>query len=700
MRIARALALAGIDSRRKCETYIRNGAVAVNGEVVGDLGRQVDLEEDAVTFRGRLLRFEKYVYYILHKPVGYTTTAADPHARKTVFELLPRLLVSRTRQTSAAPRTRVFPVGRLDRDSSGLLLFTNDGDLANRLIHPRYQIGKWYEVRLDRPFDPADGRKLLAGIMLEEGKAQVEKFHRTSRRGIRLLICEGKKREVRRIFEKLGYKVVSLCRIAFGPLVLAQMPPGHGRFLKSHEVRELKKAILRAPGTLRSCILTLFLLSAFSSIFFIPLAWSMGKRPPKETKEVSAEAAKVKAPPLTLEDCFRLALARSETLAIREEEIKKTTAQFFKATSQALGTVDFVATDFHQDPQGESTTSGSSVGGTLSASERRERKITIAQPIFQGFKSIGALAGAGSLKNQRTAERDRASQLLFLDVANAFYTVLKNEKDVRTIEGIHQSYEERIGDLTAREKIGRSRMSEVATAKTQMKILESQLASARGAFEISKHLLEFLAGIPISEERLIEEEIPAKTFDEIDPSEIAAGRADVEAARQAMKAAGRNIVIAQSSLWPRVTLEHNQYEHREGFQSGINWDLLFKINVPFFQGGGAIGELKDAISEWKKSRFAYSLAKRKAELEIKDAYQDWISSHEQYEALEDAVKVSQENFLLQKDEYSRNLVGNLDVLSALQSLFETRRNANQAFYQMKQNFWQLRIAMGECCESL
>ena len=240
MRIARALALAGIDSRRKCEIHVTNGAVSLNGEVVRDLGRQVDPEEDAICFRGRPVHFPPHVYYVLHKPVGYTTTASDPHAAKTVYHLLPRTLISGSRQPRPS-RTRVFPVGRLDRDSSGLLLFTNDGELANRLMHPRYKIGKWYEVRLGRAFDARDGRRLTAGVGLEEGMARVQKFPRLTRRMLRVLLCEGKKREVRRIFEKLAYRVTELRRISFGPLQLGDLPPGRGRPLRPEELRALQR---------------------------------------------------------------------------------------------------------------------------------------------------------------------------------------------------------------------------------------------------------------------------------------------------------------------------------------------------------------------------------------------------------------------------------------------------------------------------
>ena len=242
MRIARALALAGIDSRRKCEVFVTAGQITVNGEVVRDLGRQVNPEEDEILFRGRPLAREAFVYYVLNKPIGYVTTASDPFAKKTVFELLPSKLVPRTGKPMPS-RTRVFPVGRLDKNSTGILLFTNDGDLANRLIHPRYEMAKWYEAKLDRALDPRDRGHLLNGVNLKDGVAKAEKVRMLSKRNLQLLICEGKKREVRRIFAAMDYEVVKLVRIAFGPIILGKMPLGHGRFLNKNEITLLKQAV-------------------------------------------------------------------------------------------------------------------------------------------------------------------------------------------------------------------------------------------------------------------------------------------------------------------------------------------------------------------------------------------------------------------------------------------------------------------------
>ncbi len=242
MRISRALALAGIDSRRKCEEHVRNGAIQVNGEVVRDLGRQVEPGVDQIAFRGRALPFQSFVYYVINKPEGYMTTASDPHAKKTVYELLPRKLVKSTRNPGD-DKLRVFPVGRLDKDTMGVLLFTNDGDLAHKLLHPRYRVNKWYEARLGRAFAPEDGRKILAGVRLKDGMAKAEELRTISRRIVHLRICEGRKREVRRLFESQGYQVERLVRLAFGPILIGDLKLGQGRFLGKQEVQALRAAV-------------------------------------------------------------------------------------------------------------------------------------------------------------------------------------------------------------------------------------------------------------------------------------------------------------------------------------------------------------------------------------------------------------------------------------------------------------------------
>lgn len=244
MRIAHALASAGLGSRRKCEVFVTNGAISVNGEIVRDLGRQVDFETDTIMYRHKVLQVAPHVYYILNKPESYVVTAQDIHAKKTVFDLLPRQLVNQTRQSSSH-RVRVFPVGRLDKDSSGLLLMTNDGELANRLIHPRFHVEKWYEVKLNRAWVPQDSNKVLNGFHSYDGILRLEEIRPISTRGLLVELREGKKRQIRRVFKRFGYEVIYLNRVSFGPLKLGKLGLGQGRFLTSFEAKELRQAVFK-----------------------------------------------------------------------------------------------------------------------------------------------------------------------------------------------------------------------------------------------------------------------------------------------------------------------------------------------------------------------------------------------------------------------------------------------------------------------
>ena len=415
----------------------------------------------------------------------------------------------------------------------------------------------------------------------------------------------------------------------------------------------------------------------------------MAKRPPASAKKM---VVPVQRAPLTLQDCYELALKRSETVLIQKEDIKEAEAQFFKAASEALGDVDYEMTYFRQE---ELPSSEGGVSGSFTDPDRRERKFVIKQPLFQGFKSLGALVGAGSLKKEQKEEWVRAKELLFLDVASAFYGLLREKKNLQITEGIYHLYGSRIRELISRERIGRSRTSEVATAKVRMKEAEAELARTRAAHAMAQDLLEFLTGKSLQGRKLQEEELPQEAIQEIDDYlQIIGERADVEAAKQAMKTAGQSVVVAQSGFWPTLDLEHNQYNRREGLQTKIDWDLLFTVNVPLFHGGETVGKVKEAISRWKKQKLNYSYTSRKAELEVKQGYQNWVGSVEETRALQEAVNASEENFRLQRDDYTHNLVSNLDVLQALESLHRTRLEANRAYYEMKVNYWALETAVG------
>lgn len=428
-------------------------------------------------------------------------------------------------------------------------------------------------------------------------------------------------------------------------------------------------------------------------IFFLSL--SLLNAPGILAKERAPERSIPGTDPLSLEECYRLALIQSETVAIQKEAIGRATAQIFNAASQGLGNVDFVINRTYQDSQ-KSNLSGGSIGNAIGDPNMQESKFTISQPLFQGFKAIGALTGAGSYKREQTEAWIRAKELLYTDVARAFYNVLRYEKEIEINQGIHKLLEERIRELEEREKIGRSRVSEVITAKTNLKILEADLAAAKGALATVRYLLEFLTGTELEGRQLEEEtseEVSSQTLAE--HLQRAATRSDVEAAKQAVKTAWRGILVAQSGFWPAITLDHNRYMRREGVLSNLDFDTLIKFDVPLFSGGETVGQVKDSIGILKQKKLSFSLARRQAELDIKQSYQIWLSAKDTNELLQEAVRNAEENYATQSEEYTRSLVSNLDVLAALESLHNTRQRQNLTYYVMKQDEAAFRVAIGD-----
>jgi 23S rRNA pseudouridine2605 synthase len=225
-------------SRRSCEALITGGEVTVNGQTCQNLATEVS-DEDFVKVRGKRVVPEKHHYLLLYKPRGYLCTAEDTHERQTIFDLL------------HGSWPRLFHVGRLDKDSEGLLILTNDGDLALHLTHPRYKIEKEYEVQLDRPFDlAADKARLLKGVRIEQGLAKAESVRQVSAKVLRIVLRQGLKRQIRQMLYKTGYEVKRLVRIRIGPLRMGELRAGEWRVLTAAEVAALRRG---DEGSQRSC---------------------------------------------------------------------------------------------------------------------------------------------------------------------------------------------------------------------------------------------------------------------------------------------------------------------------------------------------------------------------------------------------------------------------------------------------------------
>lgn len=231
VRLNRFIANSGVCSRREADTLIQAGVVTVNGEVVTELGTKVNIHDDDIRFNGERLKGEEKVYLIMNKPKGYVTTASDPHAEKSVIDLL------------KGCSSRVYPVGRLDKNTTGVLLLTNDGEIAERLTHPSYDKKKIYQVSLDRELSEEDYHKILEGISLTDGDIKADELEfidANDRRKIGIEIHSGKNRIVRRIFDSLGYTVKALDRVYFAGLTKKGLKKGEWRYLTEGEINILK----------------------------------------------------------------------------------------------------------------------------------------------------------------------------------------------------------------------------------------------------------------------------------------------------------------------------------------------------------------------------------------------------------------------------------------------------------------------------
>ena len=229
MRLNRFLAAAGVGSRRYCDELVAAGRVRINGRVCTDFSAQPSAR-DHVKVDGKLVHANRPLHIVMNKPAGFVSTRSDPHARDTIFDLLPPKF------------SRLFNVGRLDAQSEGLLILTNDGDLMQRLTHPRYKIDKEYELTLDRRWDAALAPKLLRGMILDGQRAKIARLHSLTPTCLRVVLRQGINRQIRRMFHEIGYEVKCLLRVRVGNLDLGDLPRGHWRPLTKSELEALRRS--------------------------------------------------------------------------------------------------------------------------------------------------------------------------------------------------------------------------------------------------------------------------------------------------------------------------------------------------------------------------------------------------------------------------------------------------------------------------
>ena len=391
------------------------------------------------------------------------------------------------------------------------------------------------------------------------------------------------------------------------------------------------------------------------------------------------------AGPLTLADCYALTLKQSEKIAIQKELITETEGRFLRAFGAVFPQVSFASSDKRQDGSG---------GSAFTLKNVPERKFEVTQTLFGGFKEAAAMAGARAEKRQRIHEKERVEQLLLLDVSDAFYLLLEQRKDLKTLSATRRALIERMNELKERERLGRSRPSEVASTKARLRRIEAEQERVRNQETIARQLLEFLTGRTPIRDIADEEVAPVLSPEEMYLTK-ASQRLDVQAAEEAWRVTQKQVTIAKAPYWPSVSVEGNYYTERAGAAAGVDWDATFKVDVPIFKGSQVYGAVKEASAKAKEAELHFSQTKRTASLEIRDAYVTLQSTITRRATLEKALAADEENYRLQAQDYRLNLVSNLDVLDALEDFEEARRDFIHASYEAKRFYWHLRVAVGE-----
>lgn len=396
----------------------------------------------------------------------------------------------------------------------------------------------------------------------------------------------------------------------------------------------------------------------------------------------------------TLEEAYRLALERSETVAIEQADLDLARARFYRAFKYFLPNVYWQTTRTERDVLADG------VGGDgVSADTRRrvtpEDKFVFSQPLFSGFREFASLRGSGADKKQQQLEYERAKEVLFVDVVDAYCAALQSDRDVEILRSIHRLLAERIKDTAERVKLGRSRESEAKTALADLKLVEADLVSARSAAKGARNLLEFYAGVELTGRGL------ADMARASDPGELAGHllkahrRRDVLAAKEGLTLAQQAVVSAQGGFLPTASIDGNYYTRRVGFQEGNDWDVTLKMTVPIFDAGETLGDVKEAWALRRVAELRARQIRKTAEIEIRNAFEDYRAALAGSEALASAAEASRANYELQAKEYSFNLVNNLEVLDALRRYEDIARRRNIAEYEAQRAHARFRAATGE-----
>jgi outer membrane protein TolC len=393
--------------------------------------------------------------------------------------------------------------------------------------------------------------------------------------------------------------------------------------------------------------------------------------------------------PLTLADCYAGALKTSEAIAIKNEVIKESNARYLKALGTMMPDVSY---DLSATRQGVSNTALPSVFASKNSSQF---KFTLNQPIFSGFKEFAGISASRAEQRQRLNEEIRARQMLFSEVAGTFFYAnefIEAEKITSEMNGI---YTDRIEYLNKRVRVGRSRESEVANTILLLQQNIAQLETIRNQKQDMLHNLEFLTGIENIKSLDYSQSFSTITETADYYMNKVLTRSDVSAAYEAKTIADKLVTIAQADLLPAVDLTDDYFTRRTGGLSGINWDATLSMRIPLLPFVGPLGDRREAQAKADEAGLQYSLLKRSALLDVKNALQDFHSAIVKSAAYKNALDSAERNYRLQKQDYELNLIDNIALLTAIQTLQSARLDYMHSIYEIERLHWNLITAVGE-----
>ncbi len=398
--------------------------------------------------------------------------------------------------------------------------------------------------------------------------------------------------------------------------------------------------------------------------------------------------------PVTLKECFDRAIRFNEKILRDEQEIRAAEGRYWQALGGTLPNLSATGTELIQDTSGTAS-SGDTFGSTFLRQSTPEVSLTVKQPLFQGLREFRSLSGSKADKKKSRLNYERSRQLLWLETAEVFLSVKKLEKEKGILESQRDVMETRIRELRERVRLGKSRPSEVLTTESQSEILEADLARVKGALEIARETISFVTGIPpdlplTDAEPAVGELGPLESY--LSRKE---GRPDLLASEEELILSRASLNYEKGGYLPQLNLEASYYPYRVGFRDAIDWDLLFTLDFPLFQGGKRFGLVKEAKSRFRQAELLRQESRRRAGLEIQEAYHLLTSSREEARFLESAGVKAARNYEMQLKEYRLGLVNNLEVLQALKDRHQIQHQANEAFHRSLLNSYRFAVAIGE-----